>query len=141
MKHYKAAIIFAALMLMLCTTSCRHDISNELRIPDPEMIEKVEWELCEDGVVSGAKPFEGDFKIWIEKMLDGLKSSRDSVNETPVNVDRYFTVRMHPVQEEMNTSPIHIYSRNGKYYIEQPYAGIWRVSKDIYLELIEEMED
>lgn len=66
---------------------------------------------------------------WIEEALSGITASKPTrkqcVQDTPL-VESYYRIDIHAASE---TITIFAYKDNGKYYVEQPYQGIYRISK------------
>lgn len=65
-------------------------------------------------------------------VLNGYErtTQKESVNETPVNVQ-------HPIKVEFNfkkegTATIYLYENANRHYLEQPYNGIYQISGDEY---------
>ncbi len=59
----------------------------------------------------------------------------ESVQDTPVNTDKM--IRLDFIFKESGASTVFVYNKNNKYYIEQPYNGIYDISEEEY-NMIEE---
>ena len=72
------------------------------------------------------------------KILESIDDyKRDSVNETPVNIDKYHTF---VIENAGETKHLHLYGKKNivkKYYIEMPYEGIWEIDQILYEKLID----
>ena len=68
-----------------------------------------------------------------ELTLSGKLTSRDSINESP-SIDNYIRLAINTAQ---GTSYCYLYEKKNKYYLEQPYMGIWEVSEEAFHEIIE----
>ena len=71
----------------------------------------------------------------IKDILNALNAvkrttSKQSIQDSPVNVDNEIKVDFNFKEE--GTSTVFVYEKNDKYYIEQPYNGIYRISPDEY---------
>lgn len=80
----------------------------------------------------------------IENLLEDIreltnKKKVDSVNETPVNVEDYFVFEIHEKTPKENPLTFYLYHNKG-YYLEKPYEGIWKISKNSYSDLLEKIE-
>lgn len=53
-------------------------------------------------------------------------TTQESINDNPVNPDILFLVTFKKNDE---TTKVYIYKKNNQYYIEQPYNGIYTISK------------
>lgn len=62
-------------------------------------------------------------------------TKEESIQDSPTNVDNEIQVDFKFKNNETTkdgTSTIFVYEKKGKYYIEQPYNGIYRISADEY---------
>jgi len=57
-------------------------------------------------------------------------TKKESISDSPSNVDDLMSIRF--TTKENKISTIYMYKKNNKYYIEQPYNGIYRISKKEY---------
>lgn len=75
----------------------------------------------------------------IEEILDTIGGTQrttkeESIQDTPVNANGEIRVDFHFT--EGGTSTLFIYEKNGKYFIEQPYNGIYPMGEEEYLRLL-----
>ena len=65
-------------------------------------------------------------------VLNGVKrvTKQESIQDSPVNVDNEIKIDFE--FKESGTSTVFVYEKNDKYYIEQAYNGIYRISPDEY---------
>ncbi len=61
-------------------------------------------------------------------------TTEESIQDSPVNVDGEIRVDFHFA--EGGASTLFIYEKSGKYFIEQPYNGIYPMDKEEYLRLL-----
>ena len=54
----------------------------------------------------------------------------ESVQDSPINVENEIKIDFE--YDENKTSTVFVYKKKGKYFIEQPYNGIYRISLDDY---------
>ena len=57
-------------------------------------------------------------------------TTSESIQDSPINVENEIKIDFE--YEENKTSTVFVYKKNGKYFIEQPYNGIYRISFDEY---------
>lgn len=57
-------------------------------------------------------------------------TTNESIQDSPINVENEIKIDFE--YEENKTSIVFVYKKNGKYFIEQPYNGIYRISPDEY---------
>ena len=53
-------------------------------------------------------------------------TTNESIQDSPINVENEIKIDFE--YEENKTSTVFVYKKNGKYFIEQPYNGIYRIS-------------
>ena len=57
-------------------------------------------------------------------------TTTESIQDSPINVENEIKIDFE--YEENKTSTVFVYKKNGKYFVEQPYNGIYRISPDEY---------
>lgn len=57
-------------------------------------------------------------------------TTNESIQDSPINVENEIKIDFE--YEENKTSTVFVYKKNGKYFIEQPYNKIYRISPDEY---------
>lgn len=57
-------------------------------------------------------------------------TTSESIQDSPINVEN--EIKIDFKYKENKTSTVFVYKKKGKYFIEQPYNGIYRVSPDEY---------
>ena len=57
-------------------------------------------------------------------------TTNESIQDSPINVENEIKIDFE--YEENKTSTVFVYNKNGKYFIEQSYNGIYRISPDEY---------
>lgn len=65
-------------------------------------------------------------------IIAGVKriTKEANVQDYPINSSDIITVEFH--LKEQGSSLLYLYKRNNKFYIEQPYNGIYKISEDDY---------
>lgn len=131
----KNIIIFIVILFMcigailgiLCYNTLNKS-SYSLNIPATDSIDKIILEQKENFV-----EIDDEIKIKdIVDILNGVKrvTNQESVQDYPINVDNEIKIDFE--FKTSGTSTIFVYEKNNKYYIEQPYNGIYRISPDEY---------
>ena len=57
-------------------------------------------------------------------------TTNESIQDSPINVENEIKIDFE--YEENKTSTVFVYKKNGKYFVEQPDNGIYRISPDEY---------
>lgn len=71
----------------------------------------------------------------VRNIIDNIKSnskhtSKQSVSDTPTNVDYYIKLEFSNSKDENIVA--YVYRTEDRYYIEQPYIGIWEITQESY---------
>ena len=127
MKKYIS--LFLYLICILALTACG-------KKADPIMLPKAENILSVDVTVAG-KTENHLGKFWISNMISNISNAqptrKESVQDVP-QVESYIKI---DIQSETGTSTLFAYEDNMKYYIEQPYQGIYEIDSKQYEQLQE----
>lgn len=106
-------------------------------IPNSHNLSSISYELP-TGIVTVAETEKMD------KILNGLselnlKTQSASVQDAPTEVENLVSIRLNYKEDAVGS--FYLYSKKEKYYIEEPYNGIYKISEDDYdfvVSLIEE---
>lgn len=109
-----------------------------LDIPNSHNLSSISYEL-ESGLVTVATEEEMD------KILNGiyelhLKTQSESVQDYPVDVEDLVAIRLY-YKEEDTVGNFYLYKKNDKYYLEEPYNGIYKISEGNYNYIINLVEE
>lgn len=71
----------------------------------------------------------------IKNIIDSIKSNskktnKESINDTPTNIDYY--IKLEFSHSKGGSSVAYVYKTKDRYYIEQPYNGIWEITQESY---------
>lgn len=125
------------LLLLLALTACQQ-AGDPIVLPEPAELDKIQIEHSLVPAQMKILETEENMAALIDALTDqGKKTRTESVNDNPTNVDSYYTLKFYPTDAPKSPSIAYAYEKNGKTYIEQPYAGIWEIPDAIYDEQIE----
>ena len=117
-----AEIICVACILTLFACSKK---ANPIVLPQSSDVVSVD-------VIDGENTVNCSDKIWIDEVISGLSDSKptnkQSVQDFP-QVDNYIKVELNSQTEK---TTVFVYKDKGKFYIEQPYNGIYIIDSDLY---------
>lgn len=65
---------------------------------------------------------------------EGRTTKKESIQDSPVNVEDEMVVNFY--FDEENSSVVFVYKKNSKYYIEQPYNGIYEITQEEYTDIV-----
>lgn len=122
MKKCFSVIICVACILTLFACSKK---ANPIILPQSSDVVSVD-------VIDGENTVNCSDKTWIDEVISGLSDSkqtnRESVQDFP-QVDNYIKVELNSQTEK---TIVFVYKDKGKFYIEQPYNGIYIIDSDLY---------
>ena len=121
--------LFLCLTCVLTLVACGKK-ADPIRIPQTDEITSIHITVRENTV-------NHSDKTWISEIITDISSSeptkKESVQDVP-QVESYIKIDF---QFETGTSTIFAYEDSGKYYIEQPYQGIYRIDSQLFEKLQE----
>lgn len=122
MKKCFSVIICVACILTLFACSKK---ANPIVLPQSSDVVSVD-------VTVGENTVNCSDKTWIDEVISGLSDSKptnkQSVQDFP-QVDNYIKVELNSQTEK---TIVFVYKDKGKFYIEQPYNGIYIIDSDLY---------
>lgn len=125
-------IIFAIILTTLMAigfSGCLLNVRTyKLNLPKPENLKSISIAQNESIVVIDNSNEMGNFLTLLNS--NGRTTKNESIQDEPINTDNTIKVDFNFVEKGVST--IFIYQKNSKYYIEQPYNGIYQISADDY---------
>lgn len=122
MKKCFSVIICVACILTLFACGKK---ANPIILPQSSDVVSVD-------VIDGENTVNCSDKIWIDEVISGLSDSKptnkQSVQDFP-QVDNYIKVELNSQTEK---TTVFVYKDKGKFYVEQPYNGIYIIDSDLY---------
>ena len=133
MKRRVFIIIVCAAILSLMLAGCASARDKKVDLPEAASIESIQLKFCDDScTVTDIVDIKDDNKNVITD--DVIKSScgkwDESVNDNPQEVP-YVVINIHTENQEEDRT-VFVYERNKHYYVEQPYAGVWTSTEELY---------
>ena len=134
MKIGKKEIIKLIVIIAFAAIMCGvvYVLSNNKKINLPKMREFEEVLIKEDNravTISDKKEIEKIYKI-----VENKKSMKKSVTDTPKDVKKLTKISFIIGDDEKNI--MNIYMKDDMYYLEQPYNGIFKLSKKEYEDIM-----
>ena len=134
MKTMKKYIGIAfVLITILSLTACGSNASNKkINLPKAEEIKEIE--ITKNTSEESLKIENQDE---ISGIIEGIKENtndtgRESVNDQPTNIKDYIIVKFHHKNAEGSPSLVYLYKDKNSSYVEQPYAGIWKLREETF---------
>lgn len=122
MKKCFSVIICVACILTLFACGKK---ANPIILPQSSDVVSVD-------VIDGENTVNCSDKTWIDEVINGITDSKptnkQSVQDFP-QVDNYIKVELNSQTEK---TTVFVYKDKGKFYIEQPYNGIYIIDSDLY---------
>ena len=72
---------------------------------------------------------------WIDEIITDLSNSEPTTKESVQDVPQSESYIRIDFQYKTGTSTIYAYEDNGKYYVEQPYQGIYEIDNQLFEKL------
>ena len=128
----KFFIILIIILLMLMILGIFYYFMNSrtynLKLPQLEKLESISLEQdTNKKVINDNEKMKDIINILNERERT---SKEESIQDSPVNTSN--NVKIDFNFKETGASTLFVYERNNKYYIEQPYNGIYKISMDEY---------
>lgn len=129
MKKYigMALVLIAILSLTACGGS-----NKKISLPKAEEVKEIEImkNTSDDPLKIESQDEIADIIAEIEENTDA--TGRESVNDQPTNIDDYLIIKFHHKNAEENPSVVYLYKDKNSSYVEQPYAGIWKLREETF---------
>ena len=127
MKKYVS--IFLCLVGVLTLVACGKK-ADPITLPQTDEITSIDITVGEN-TVSHAD------KTWISEIIANISSSEPTKKESVQDVPQAESYIKIDFQFETGTSTLFAYEDSGKYYVEQPYQGIYKIDSQLYSRLQE----
>lgn len=126
----KAVLALLALSCCLSLAACGKKAAPII-LSDPEKILFID-------VTAGEVTHTFEDSQWIRQVVEGISdsapTSRQSISDTPRQAE-YTRIDFHHQPFGINT--LFAYVEKGKFYVEQPYQGIYEISRETYQLIID----
>ena len=131
-KQRKFFIVLVIILFLLMIVAIFYHFMNKrtykLNLPQIDNLKIISLEQnANEKVISDNKEMRDIINI-----LNGQErtTKKESIQDDPVNTTNKIKIDFN--FKESGASTIFVYEKNNKYYIEQPYIGIYRISEDEY---------
>ncbi|MGX7073984.1 DUF5301 domain-containing protein [Falseniella ignava] len=123
---------FGIIVASICLLSFTACVSNKkIVLPAPENLTGIEISENTSESVKKLTDKEGISKLINEIKNHSKSTNIESVNDQPVNVEHYIIIQFYHQNAEENPSIAYLYRKKDSHYIEQSYAGIWKLENEI----------
>ncbi len=132
MKRRVFIIIVCEAILSLMLAGCASARDKKVDLPEAASIESIQLKFCDDScTVTDIVDIKDDNKNVITDLIKSSCGKWDeSVNDNPQEVP-YVVINIHTENQEEDRT-VFVYERNKHYYVEQPYAGVWTSTEELY---------
>ena len=125
MKKYIS--IFLCLACVLTLVACGKK-ADPIKLPKTDQITSID-------ITVGGNTVSHSDKTWISEIIADISSSEPTKKESVQDVPQAESYIKIDFQFETGTSTLFAYEDNGKYYVEQPYLGIYKIDNQLYSQL------
>ena len=132
MKRRVFIIIVCAAILSLMLADCASARDKKVDLPEAASIESIQLKFCDDScTVTDIVDIKDDNKNVITELIESSCGNwSESVNDNPQEVP-YVVVNIRTENPEEDRT-VFIYEKSKHYYVEQPYAGVWKSTEELY---------
>ena len=127
MKKYVS--IFLCLACVLTLVACGKK-ADPITLPQTDEITSID-------ITAGENTVSHSDKTWISEIIANISSSEPTKKESVQDVPQAESYIKIDFQFEAGTSTLFAYEDSGKYYVEQPYQGIYKIDSQLYSRLQE----
>lgn len=125
----KKTMSILILTTLLSLVGCNN---QSIDLPDKSQLENI---TLSKSIEEKMEPTRVSSNIEIEKIIDSIKSNSKKINtgshnDEPTNIDDY--IKLEFIHSDDGTSRAYAYKVKDLYYFEQPYVGIWKITKSSY---------
>ena len=121
--------VLICVFIVIGTTTCSKDKEYSLNIGKLEEISSITVDTLaqEDNIkeFSDKNSINEIYNIFSEKT-----TNIESVNDNPSNPDILYLIKFNNSKDESESA--YVYKKGNKYYIEQPYNGIYKITEEEY---------
>lgn len=125
----KIISLFLCLTCVLTLVACGKK-ADPITLPQIDEITSVD-------ITVGENTVSHSDKNWISEIITGISSSEATKKESVQDVPQAESYIKIDFRFETGTSTIFAYEDSGKYYIEQPYQGIYKIGSQLFEKLQE----
>ena len=123
-------ILFVLLcgLCLLSIAGCGNKTTYTLNLPQLENLKNISLiQNANEKSISSTERMKE-----ILDVINGVKrvTKNGSIQDAPINVSNVIKIDFNFIDE--GSSTLFVYKKNNKYFIEQPYNGIYQISKDEY---------
>ena len=130
MNRKLVKLLIAITSAFLCLTGCRRNTAEPIILPTVDDICSINIELI-DGRQMSYENSESIKQI-ISDISIGKATNKESVQDFP-SEDEYGTIN---IESNDGTTTVFYYVNSGKYFVEQPYQGIYEAVGNLENSLI-----
>lgn len=130
MNRKLVKLLIAITSAFLCLTGCRRNTAEPIILPTVDDICSINIELI-DGRQMSYENSESIKQI-ISAISIGKATNKESVQDFP-SEDEYGTIN---IESNDGTTTVFYYVNSGKYFVEQPYQGIYEAVDNLENSLI-----
>ena len=121
--------LFLCLTCILTLAACGKKAAP-ITLPQADKITSIDITIAENTVSHSDK-------TWISEIIANISSSEPTKKESVQDVPQAESYIKIDFQFETGTSTLFAYEDSGKYYVEQPYQGIYKIDSQLYSQLQE----
>ena len=130
MKKGIIAIVIIILVILGFYFINKSKDNYQLKLPEKDKVVSIK---IENNFSVKTISLESTIKEILAIIDNNYETNVKSINDSPTSPDTLIKITFN-YEEEVATF-IYAYTRNGKYYLEQPYNGIYEINQDVFEKL------
>ena len=131
-KYIGIAFVLITILSLTACGSNKNASNKKINLPKAEEIKEIEItkNTSEESLkIENQDEISGIIEDIEENTND---TGKKSVNDQPTNINDYIIVKFHHKNAEGSPSLVYLYKDKNSSYVEQPYAGIWKLREEIF---------
>ena len=131
-KYIGIAFVLITILSLTACASNKNASNKKINLPKAEEIKEIEIMKT-----TSEESWKIENQDEISSIIEEIKEStndtgRESVNDQPTNINDYIILKFHHKNAEESPSLVYLYKDKNSSYVEQPYAGIWKLREETF---------
>lgn len=117
-------------------SGCSTAAERAIDLPDESSIDRIELQYLDEGcTLSRVVKVKDDDRKTIVQDLNSFSEGKymESVQDVPSDTT-YIIISIY-AKEHKKDKDVYLYRKDNEYYVEQPYIGIWKSTKEFYMRI------
>lgn len=132
----KKTVVVSIFILLICFISaCNKQETKNVMLPDVQEIEYMYFVVGDECKTVEDKE---QIKLILSELSNAEISNLQSLNDTP-QTESYIKITFETL-EGISSNTVYLYEKEYKFYLEQPYHGIFKIKEKAYNSIVEKIK-